>query len=94
MNNTDTPYPDVSLSELLSSQTKNLPNNIALEYQNNQITYQELHTKVNQFAHYLATQGVQSGDYIAVSFPRSPELVYAILGIIRIAYLPLDLRVS
>jgi amino acid adenylation domain-containing protein len=51
-----------------------------------------LHIRANQFAHFLTAQGVQSGDYIAVSYPRSPELVYAILGIIQCgaAYLPLD----
>lgn len=92
LNDTETPYPDVSLSALLSKQAEFSPNNIALEYKNTQITYRDLHIKVNQFAHYLNAQGVQSGDYIAVSFPRSPELVYAILAIIQCgaAYLPLD----
>jgi len=92
LNNTETPYPNVALAELLSKQGENTPNNIALEYNGTKITYQELHIKVNQFAHYLEAQGVQSGDYIAVSYPRSPELVYAILAIIQCgaAYLPLD----
>lgn len=92
LNNTETPYPNVSLSELLSKQAEKTPNNIAIEYNDTKITYQELHVKVNQFAHYLEAQGVQSGDYIAVSYPRSPELVYAILAIIQCgaAYLPLD----
>jgi amino acid adenylation domain-containing protein len=51
-----------------------------------------LQSRANQFAHFLTAKGVQSGDYIAVSYPRSPELVYAILGIIQCgaAYLPLD----
>ena len=92
LNDTETPYPNVSLSELLSKQAEVLPNNIALEYNGTKISYRDLHIKVNQFAHYLEAQGVQSGDYIAVSFPRSPELVYAILAIIQCgaAYLPLD----
>lgn len=92
LNDTDTPYPNVSLSELLNKQGKKSPNSIALEYKNTKITYQDLHINVNQFAHYLKAQGVESGDYIAVSFPRSPELVYAILAIIQCgaAYLPLD----
>ncbi|WP_264565380.1 non-ribosomal peptide synthetase [Flavobacterium sp. N3904] len=92
LNDTKTPYPNVSLSELLSKQAENSPNNVALEYNNTKISYQDLHIKVNQFAHYLEAHGVQSGDYIAVSFPRSPELVYAILAIIQCgaAYLPLD----
>ncbi|MCG9793500.1 non-ribosomal peptide synthetase [Flavobacterium algicola] len=92
LNDTNTLYPNVSLSALLNKQAEFSPNNIALEYKNIQITYKDLHVKVNQFAHYLDAQGVQSGDYIAVSFPRSPELVYAILAIIQCgaAYLPLD----
>lgn len=92
LNNTETPYPNVALAELLSKQREKTPNNIAIEYNGTKITYQELHIKVNQFAHYLQAQGVQSGDYIAVSYPRSPELVYAILAIIQCgaAYLPLD----
>jgi amino acid adenylation domain-containing protein len=92
MNDTETLYPNVSVSELLSLQAAKSPNNIALEYKNHKISYSEVHTKANQFAHYLTAQGVQSGDYIAVSFPRSPELVYAILAIIQCgaAYLPLD----
>jgi len=92
LNDTETPYPNVSLSELLSKQGEISPNNIALEYNETKITYQDLHIKVNQFAHYLEAHGVQSGDYIAVSYPRSPELVYAILAIIQCgaAYLPLD----
>lgn len=92
LNDTETQYPNVSLSELLSNQAALYPNNIALEYKNTKISYQELHVKVNQFAHYLESKGVKSGDYIAVSFPRTPELVYAILAIIQCgaAYLPLD----
>jgi amino acid adenylation domain-containing protein len=92
MNNTETSYPNVSVSELLSNQAAITPNNIAIEYKDIQITYHELDCKVNQYAHFLKSQGVESGDYIAVSFPRSPELVYSILAIIQCgaAYLPLD----
>ncbi|NDP28716.1 MAG: amino acid adenylation domain-containing protein, partial [Flavobacterium sp.] len=92
LNDTTIPYPNVSLSELLSKQAEISPKNIALESKDTKITYEDLHIKVNQFAHYLQAKGVQSGDYIAVSFPRSPELVYAILAVIQCgaAYLPLD----
>ena len=92
LNDTETPYPNISLSELLSKQVEISPNNVALEYNNTKISYHDLHNRANQFAHFLTAQGVQSGDYIAVSYPRSPELVYAILAIIQCgaAYLPLD----
>lgn len=92
LNDTETLYPNISLSELLSNQAEVTPNNVALEYKNTKISYHDLQIKVNQFAHYLTAQGVKSGDYIAVSYPRSPELVYSILAIIQCgaAYLPLD----
>lgn len=92
LNDTEKAYPNVALCELLSQQAEETPNNIALEYNGKHISYQDLHIKVNQFAHFLEANGVTPGDYIAVSYPRSPELVYAILAIIQCgaAYLPLD----
>ncbi|WP_343694816.1 amino acid adenylation domain-containing protein [Flavobacterium sp.] len=92
LNNTEMPYPNVALTELLLKQAENTPNKIALEFHDIKTTYQELHQNVNQLAHYLKSQGVQSGDFIAVSFPRSPELLYTLLAIMQCgaAYLPLD----
>jgi amino acid adenylation domain-containing protein len=92
LNNTDMPYPNVTLNELLRKQVAITPNNIALEFHDSKTTYLELHEKVNQLAHYLKAQGVQSGDFIAVSFSRSPELLYTLLAIMQCgaAYIPLD----
>jgi amino acid adenylation domain-containing protein len=92
LNSTEMSYPNVSLIELLRNQTEITPDAIALEFHGSKTTYLELHKKVNQLAHYLKAQGVESGDFIAVSFSRSPELLYALLAIMQCgaAYLPLD----
>jgi len=92
LNSTEISYPNVTLTELIHQQVAITPNNIALEFHNSKTTYAELDKKVNQLAHYLKAQGVQSGDFIAVSFPRSPELLYTLLAIVQCgaAYLPLD----
>lgn len=92
LNHTEIAYPNVPLTELLRRQVEITPDNIALEFHDLKITYIELHKKVNQLTHYLKEQGVQSGDFIAVSFPRSPELLYTLLAIMQCgaAYLPLD----
>lgn len=92
LNTTEISYPDVSLNELLKKQAELTPNNIALEFHETKTTYLELHQKVNQLAHYLKAQGVQSGDIIAASVSRSPELLYTLLAIMQCgaAYLPLD----
>lgn len=92
INATTVPYSNATLTELLLKQAETTPNNIALEFHDSKTTYDELYKKVNQLAHYLKAQGVQSGDFIAVSFPRSPELLITLLAIMQCgaAYLPLD----
>ncbi|MBZ4033583.1 amino acid adenylation domain-containing protein [Flavobacterium sp. 17A] len=92
LNTTEMAYPDITLTELLRKQSEITPTKIAVEYHDIKTTYTELHEKVNQMAHYLKAQGVQPGDFIAVSFPRSPELLYSLLAIMQCgaAYLPLD----
>lgn len=92
LNSTEMTYPNVSLSELLRKQAEITPNNIAVEFHDSKTTYLELQKKINQLAHYLKAQGVESGDFIAVSFSRSPELVCTLLAIMQCgaAYIPLD----
>ncbi|REH01872.1 non-ribosomal peptide synthetase [Flavobacterium aquicola] len=92
LNDTETSYPNVALIELLNRQVASTPNNVALEFHDSKTTYVELHNKVNQLSHYLKAQGVQSGDFIAVSFTRCRELLYTLLAILQCgaAYLPLD----
>lgn len=92
LNSTEIPYPNVALTDLLRKQAASTPNNIALEFYDSKITYHELDNKVNQLAHYLKAEGVETGDFIAISISRSPELLYTLLAIIQCgaAYLPLD----
>jgi amino acid adenylation domain-containing protein len=92
LNDTAANYHDVSLKDLFILQVQKTPNKIALEFLDKTISYKILHEQTNQLAHYLKAQGVESGDFIAVSFPRSPELIFTLLAIIQCgaAYLPLD----
>ncbi|WP_348799929.1 non-ribosomal peptide synthetase [Flavobacterium adhaerens] len=92
LNSTSMAYPDVTLTDLFKKQVEATPDKIALEFHDTKTTYQDVSTKVNQLAHYLKAQGIQSGDFIAVSYSRSPELLYTLLAIMQCgaAYLPLD----
>ncbi|MGM1059581.1 non-ribosomal peptide synthetase [Saccharothrix sp. Mg75] len=56
------------------------------------LTYRELWEKSAWLSAHLAGAGVRKGDLVAVSLPRSADLVVALLGILRAgaAYLPLD----
>jgi len=56
------------------------------------LTYRELDRRANQLAQHLRTLGAGPEVPIAVSMPRSLELVVALLGVLKsgAAYLPLD----
>jgi fengycin family lipopeptide synthetase B len=64
---------------------------VAIEHDNNVITYQELIYKANQFANYLHQSGYKPGDRIAILMKHSIELIICILGVLkaRCVYVPI-----
>lgn len=92
-NDTTTDYPkDKTLHELFEEQANKTPHNIAIIFEEQQLTYQELNQKANQLAHYLRKQGVKPETLVAVCVERSLEMIIGILGILKAggAYVPLD----
>lgn len=55
-------------------------------------SYAELNARANAFAHRLLAQGVQPNDRVAVCLERGPDLVAALLGVLKAGagYVPLD----
>lgn len=47
-------------------------------------TYLQMKEKSNQFGNVLRSLGIQKGDRVFIFMPRSPELYFAFLGIIKI----------
>lgn len=85
-------YPNSTLHELLEQQAQKHPNAIALEYYNETITYIELQERINKTAFYLQKKGVGSGQIIALSLDRTPDLIVCIFAILKCgaAYVPID----
>ncbi|MEA5567017.1 amino acid adenylation domain-containing protein [Anabaena sp. UHCC 0399] len=81
-----------SLHELLTAQVERTPNAIAVTFEQQQLTYQELNTRANQLAHYLQTLGVKLETLVGVCVERSLEMVVCLLGILKAggAYIPID----
>jgi len=77
---------------LFEQQVNQTPDAIALIYQKEKLTYQELNNRANQLAHYLQSLGIKLEDKIGVCIERSPLMVIAILAILKAggAYVPLD----
>ncbi|MFN5422729.1 MAG: acetate--CoA ligase [bacterium] len=48
------------------------------------LTYSQLHTKVNQFAHVLKNNGIKKGDRVCIYMGMIPELAIAVLACARV----------
>lgn len=92
-NNTTYDYPkEKTLAELFEAQVKSTPENIALVFEDRQLTYRALDEKANQLAQYLQkTYAIQSDDIIALQLERSEWMMITILGVLKSggAYLPI-----
>jgi natural product biosynthesis luciferase-like monooxygenase protein/amino acid adenylation domain-containing protein len=92
-NNTKTDYPqDQCIHQLFEAQVERTPDAIAVVFENQQLTYTELHGRANQLAHYLQTLGVGPEVLVGIAVERSLEMIVGLLGILKAggAYVPLD----
>ncbi|TBR56738.1 non-ribosomal peptide synthetase [Westiellopsis prolifica IICB1] len=92
-NNTEVEYPlNQCIHDLFTAQVKLTPNNIAVVYQDQEITYHELNTRANQLARYLQKLGVGTEVLVGIYVERSIEMVIGLLGILKAGggYVPLD----
>ena len=91
-NDTDAAFPQSCIHELFEAQTRRVPNAIAIEFENQQITYKELDRRADQVAHRLRAMGVKSEVLVGICIERSIELLVGLLGILKAggAYVPID----
>jgi natural product biosynthesis luciferase-like monooxygenase protein len=78
--------------EAIERQVAENPEHTAVIFETRSMSYAELDRKASQLANYLAKYGIRPDDSVAVYLDRTPELVIAILAILKVgaAYLPLD----
>nr|WP_051424407.1 amino acid adenylation domain-containing protein [Aphanizomenon flos-aquae] len=92
-NDTQVEYPvDKCIHELFEEQVEKTPDAVAVVFENQQLTYQQLNIRANQLANYLQTLGVKPETLIGICVERSLEMVIGLLGILKAggAYVPLD----
>lgn len=86
-------YPlEECIHEVFDRQANNTPDAIAVEFNNETITYLELNQRANQLAHYLLEIGVRPDMVVGISMNRSIEMIVTLMAILKSggAYLPLD----
>ncbi|MEU2227240.1 amino acid adenylation domain-containing protein [Streptomyces sp. NPDC018347] len=86
-------FPDTAtVHRLVAERAALQPDAVALEYGDQRLTYRELETRAEGLARYLAERGVGPGALVAVCLDHGPDLVCALLGVLKsgAAYVPLD----
>jgi amino acid adenylation domain-containing protein/non-ribosomal peptide synthase protein (TIGR01720 family) len=83
---------DQPVHELISAQAARAPTSVAVTAGDRELSYGELEVRSNQLAHHLQALGVRPEVPVGVCLPRSPQLVVALLGILKAGgvYVPLD----
>ncbi|MBW4594267.1 MAG: amino acid adenylation domain-containing protein [Brasilonema angustatum HA4187-MV1] len=92
-NNTQADYlQDKCIHQLFEQQVEKTPYAVAVVFENQQLTYQQLNQTANQLAHHLQTLGVGPEVLVGICVERSIEMVVGLLGILKAggAYVPLD----
>lgn len=73
--------PNATKYDFLLERNQKYMNNVALSFNNKKITYEEMHTKIDEYARALARRGIKQGDVIAVCVANTPESVYLLYAL-------------
>ena len=93
-NNTYKPYPkDKTIVDLFEEQVLKTPDNIAVIFEDEKLTYKELNEKANSLAFYLRYEkNLSRNDFVGIMVNRSLEMIISILAVLKsgAAYIPID----
>lgn len=92
-NQTTMEFPeDKTIHQLFEEQVIRTPDKIAVQFNDQEITYQDLNYKSNQLACQMQRCGVGGDQIIAILLNRSLDMLISILGILKAggSYLPID----
>jgi len=84
--------PGLSVHGLFEAQVRRTPQAVALRFDGQALSYEQLNAKANRLAHRLIGLGVGPEALVAVCLQRSVEMVVALLAVLKAggAYVPLD----
>ncbi len=84
--------PMTTLTELFEAQVACGPERSAVVCGDECVSYGELNARANRLARFLLGRGVGPESFVAVSLPRSVDVVVAVLGVLKAgaAYVPVD----
>ncbi|MDZ7963243.1 MAG: amino acid adenylation domain-containing protein [Aulosira sp. DedQUE10] len=83
---------NICIHQLFEYQAEKTPEQIAVIFEDKQLSYQELNQQANQLAHYLQTLNAKPEVLVGICLERSLEMIVGLLAILKAggAYVPLD----
>ncbi|WP_137873845.1 non-ribosomal peptide synthetase [Rhodococcus sp. Q] len=84
---------DVTIAEMLAVKAAEIPDEIALVFGDERVTYGDLAARVDGLARHLIQRGAGPETVVALGLPRTVDMVVALFAVLRVgaAYLPLEL---
>ncbi len=93
-NDSKADYPkDKTIVDLFEEQVEKTPDNVAVVFEEVELTYRELNKKANIVGHYLIDHyDIKPDDLVGVLLERSEKMIIALLGILKsgAGYVPID----
>jgi len=92
-NQTHRDYPQEGcIHELFEQQAARTPQQVAVVFDKQEISYGQLNQRANQLANYLVSLGVEAESLVGLCLERSVEMIVGLLAILKAggAYVPLD----
>ncbi len=95
-NNTEADYPrDKTIHQLFEEQVRKTPDNVAVIFEDKQLTYRELNEKANSLARLLREKGLKREEIVGIMVHRSLEMIIGMLAVLKAggAYLYIDSKI-
>ncbi|WP_051775464.1 non-ribosomal peptide synthetase [Paenibacillus tyrfis] len=92
-NDTWADYPrEKTIHGLFEEQAERAPEQVAVVFEDEKLTYRELNEKANRLARTLRAEGVRPDQPVVIMTERSLDMIVGILGILKAggAYVPID----
>jgi amino acid adenylation domain-containing protein len=80
------------IHRLFEEQARRTPDAVAVDFDDERTTYQELDRRANRLARHLQGLGIQAEKLVGICLDRTTEMVVAVLAVLKAggAYVPLD----
>ncbi|TCP59049.1 amino acid adenylation domain-containing protein [Tumebacillus sp. BK434] len=91
-NRNEVALPELPVHALFEQVAARMPEQTAIRFADQTVTYRELNERANRLARHLQASGIRAGQLVGVALERSVELYVAVLAILKAggAYVPFD----